>query len=64
MNATATQIRNRILSRVDGAMKVRITRSGEVHFRKRGPHGDGQKGPVWLMYAATIREAAQRLGFD
>jgi len=61
---TTTQIRNRIMSRAEGAMKVRITRTGEVHYRKRGPHGDGQKGPVWILYAATIREAAHRLGMD
>lgn len=62
MTAT-TQVRHALARRED-TLKVRITLAGEVHYLKRGPHGDGQKGPVWLLYAATIREAAQRLGLD
>lgn len=56
MTAT-TQVRHAIVSRED-TLKVRITSAGEVHHLVRGPHGDGQKRPVWLLYAATIREAA------
>ena len=63
MTAKRTQIRAALSSR-ENTLSVRITRSGEVHYLKLGPHGDGQKGPVWLLYAATIREAAQRLGLD
>jgi len=63
MTPTAAQIRTALASRED-TIKVRVTRAGEVHQLKRGPHGDGQKGPVWLLYAATISEAAQRLGMD
>ena len=63
MTPTAAQIRTAIASRED-TIKVRITRAGECHHLVRGPHGDGQTKPVWLLYAMSIREAAQRLGLD